>query len=156
MSNRVQINYIDEDGDKASHACYVADTIVDPTDAGLQALLQALGGLSDAGIPRHSILVDEVSVDSAGSGPYDVEDKAMLIFGDSLGNDTKMMVPAPIRIDPDSPLDVFLADDDTVDSAAGTVIDDLITEILLVLVAKGGQALVKFIKGRRNRKNRKA
>lgn len=154
-TNRVQVGYIDEDGDSASHAFYVDSAIDDPADVGLQALVAAIGAITNAEVAKISLLDTVTLGNPVGTGAYDAEDKALMSFLDEFGNVTKMMVPAPKRVSASSTVDVFKADDDTVDETA-VIITEFVSAVLAVVVSKGGQALLKYLAGKRARKGRQS
>lgn len=145
MTNTLNIYYVDEDGKKATHACHVAEAMVDPNDAAIETLVQAVAGVSNAGVSKMTILVDTPYVGLLGSGPYDASDKLTASFSDSIGNVTQLAIPAPNRT-------ILEANDEEVDDG-NALWQAFKTELVIFLVSKGGEALLKYLRSRRIKKN---
>jgi len=147
MANPYRLSYIDTNGGKATSAHWVAETTVDPS---LLTLLQAkIRAVTSMQVLDNEIIIDKpYAGPSAVVNPYDAADKVAFFFTDADGFVQKVIIPAPKA-------GIFLADDETVDPA-NVAVQDFITEVLIYLVTRGGALLVNWLKGRRQRRNRKA
>lgn len=146
MPNKITVQYLDDNGEKATHPYFVDPAVIATSAPAIETFLQALGGVSDAGIPGFSLLSQVEYTDTLGTGPYDIEDKMVMSFRDSLNNVVRIAVPAPIRT-------LMEGDDESFDKAE-VAVDDIITEVLTYLVSKGSEALIEYIRSKRQRKNR--
>jgi len=147
MANPYRVSYIDENGDKAVSAHWVREAVVDPSTLGL--LQAAIRSVTSCQLLENEIIIDKGFAGAdATINPYDAADKAVFFFLDADGFTQKVVVPSPDTA-------IFLIDDETVDPA-NMAVQEFITEVLIFLITRGAAALVSFIKGKRQRRNRKS
>lgn len=91
-----------------------------------------------------SLLGRDPSVAGAAGAYDDIEDVAELHFQAGDGSTVTFSIPCPKAA-------IFTPDERTVNPAYGAI-SDLIVEILLTVLTKGGKALVEYIRGERKRR----
>lgn len=146
MTNTLAIYYTDEDGKKGTHTAHVAEAVTDPSDAGIETLVQAIAACSNAGITKMSLLSDTANVDVAGNGPYDASDKLNISMSDTIGNVTQLVIPAPNRA-------ILLDNDEQLDKN-NSLWEDFKAELIIFLVAKGGELLLEYLRSKRNKRSK--
>jgi len=147
VTNILSIHYVDEDGAKATHQYPVIEAIIQPDQPLVDALLAAIGNVSNAGVSKVSVIDDKVpAVISPGSGPYDAEDKMIHAFSTVGGTALRMAIPAPIRA-------IMAANDETWE-AGEALVDTLASAAAAVVVTRGGAAVTGLVKAFRSRFNR--
>lgn len=142
--NILTIDYVDTDQNKAKSGHVVADAAL-PEDAAVLAWVVLCRNIATAGIPKYSVTNKrtDLSFSPTASAYGDVEDKAVFEFKDARGRDCVISVPGPKAT-------CFQADGETInplDSAVAT----WLTATLGLLLSAGKVALVKFIRGYRDR-----
>lgn len=137
----IQVDYLDETGQKAVQKFFMS-VIGDPEDfAGLVTVLDAI---SDAAITGIKVIAqDSTVVGTAVDGPYaSAEDKMLLIFQGAAGSQYQIAIPAPDET-------CFMADKETVDPA-DTAVNALITIIEADCKDPNGGALT-YVSGKRTK-----
>lgn len=145
-SLQLTLRSVDENGTSVHSGFHVEDTADDPADFNvLSAAYQAATNaeLLSADLTLSAQYTGTLTTGSA----LDAEDKAVLAFLDEDGRTCIVTVPAPKAA-------MFMADGKTV-STTHEIVTALIAAILSAVVTAGGVALESFIKGWRNRRNRK-
>ena len=125
-----------------------AAALVDPNDATVIALRNAINAISNAMGTSASLSIFETQAGVAGAGSYkDNEDKALMSFLDAAGETHSWKVPAPKEA-------IFQADKETVDPANGLVA--AYTAAVLASKTPQGVAFTSFLGGRRIRQETKS
>ena len=147
-ANRVELFWIDEDEDRATHVCYVDSAVVTADSAVIDGLLAVLDPLTNAGLTKVGLLVEAQYTATPAENAYDAEDKIIVQLRDALGNIAQIVIPAPLRT-------LMIVTDEALDGAALGALDDLVTEALIVIVSRGRQALTGYVKNWRTRFQRR-
>ena len=108
--NEFESLWRDATGKTGTFSCWITDTVVDPADALITALLNATKAISDAALNEHEILpIDGTIYGTATPGPYDdAIDKLVMLFQDEVGARHHVKIPAPDEA-------VFTSDKETPD-----------------------------------------
>lgn len=93
-ANELQLTWEDEDGVVTKSRWYTDEVSLTP----LAGLFDALKEVSEAALVRVGLLRTGAPATPipAGSGSYDARDKVVFICSDTLGNEVKVSVPAPV------------------------------------------------------------
>lgn len=130
-------------------AIKVIAALVDPNDATVIALRNAINAISNAIGTSASLSISETQAGVAGDGSYeDNEDKALMRFLDEAGETHTFRVPAPKEA-------IFEADKETVNPANGLVAA-YTAAVIANCVTPQGLAFTSFVGGRRARIDTKA
>lgn len=141
MPSTLQVDFVDETGEKAVQKFH-ASTILDPADqAGFVTVLDAI---TDAAIIGMKVIAqDFTAVGTAIDGPYATdEDKAVFYFRGPGGGKYQIAIPAPDEA-------IFLTDKETVNPANAAVVAFLAQVAASIRDPNGG--LLTFITGRRTK-----
>lgn len=146
MPNGFSVSYYDENGDDSTGKMWVDDAIVDPDDIDF---LTSLNGVTNAGVNRLTVHIDNpVTTVTTGTGALDIEDKAVFQFLDEDGYYYEIQVPAP-------PTTIFGSDGKTIlPTGSSTPVADFVADCILYFVTRAGVALVEYVKGWRERRQR--
>lgn len=146
MPNLAKFFLADEDGVETSMAMWVDQS--DPSHATMTTLADKLQNLTAAALARYGILKKGVPAPAipVGAGAYDIADKVVLEFEDSLGNIAKVSLPAPIES--------IFTDSDHVNLTMPIIVT-LAGAIQTSMRTRGGATLGTLLRGYRVRSQRR-
>lgn len=148
-TNRLSLLVQTYGGITAKIAVCVAAAVVDPSGAVVASLRAAYAQISAALAYKASMKKSANNTDTPTNAPYeDVKDKMVLRFKDANGNLHKYKFPSPKE-------SCFLAANKNKVDPADTATAALISHFLALVKTKGGEPLVSYVGGTRERVKRK-
>lgn len=137
----VTITWADRHGNHVQVKFHVDAAIIDPSNALIQSVVTAINAMTHAIGLTIEISKGTTFSNTPGTGPFVVEDKAILVSHDLEGNPHTWKLPAPLDTD-------FESDNETVDVTAGAV-GSLSSMIQANARSQQGGALTLLLKGHR-------
>jgi len=145
-SSQATFKWTDEDGDETRSIVHIKSTDGTIDDTQFVALQDAMQAGSAAALYNRSLNVDAAVSATPADGPYSVADKAIMLFRTGVGTLVKLAIPAPLA--------ALLEDDDFI-QAGNELADAIIAAAYATLTDKSGNVVTTFLRGWRDRRNRK-
>lgn len=148
VSDRIELRNVDDEGKRGTTGVWTQDPIDTTWESDYSTLLDAYGGITEAGPTPVAQLIGSSIQSPTDVGAYStIQDKAYFIFQCADGTVTTMAVPAP-------KVDIFLDDEETVDELDGLVVA-FVNAMVALAANKFGSAIVGLLRGYRRRLQRK-